>query len=52
MSIEQLAQELLELRQEDRDALERVGAIEVDAFEAFASEYVAIYPPCTNCHIP
>jgi hypothetical protein len=52
MTIEQLAQELLNLRHEDQDALESAAAVETEAFAAFASEYLAVAPPCTNCHIP
>jgi hypothetical protein len=52
MTIEQLAQELLDLRDDDRDALESAAEIESEAFAAFASEYLAVVRPCTNCHIP
>jgi hypothetical protein len=52
MTVEQLAQELLDLRNEDRDALEGAAEIENEAFAAFASEYLALVAPCTNCHIP
>jgi hypothetical protein len=52
MTIEQLAQEILDLRDEDRDALEGATAVETEAFAAFASEYLAMVRPCTNCHIP
>jgi hypothetical protein len=52
MTIEQLAQEILDLREDDRDALESAAEIEVEAFAAFASEYLAMVRPCTNCHIP
>jgi hypothetical protein len=52
MTIEQLAQELLDLRHEDRDELESAAEVENEAFAAFASEYLALARPCTNCHIP
>jgi hypothetical protein len=52
MPVEELAQHVLDLRQEDVASLEDATQVEVDAFAAFASEYVAIVPPCTNCHIP
>jgi len=52
MTVERLAQHVLDLRQEDVASLEDATQVEVDAFAAFASEYVAIVPPCTNCHIP
>jgi hypothetical protein len=52
MTIEQLAQELLDLRHEDLDALSSAAEIENEAFAAFASEYLAVARPCTNCHIP
>jgi len=52
MTIEELAQELLDLRTEDREELEGATQVEVEAFAAFASEYLAMVRPCTNCHIP
>jgi hypothetical protein len=52
MTVEELAQELLDLRVEDREELEGAIEVEVDAFAAFASEYMAMVRPCTNCHIP
>jgi hypothetical protein len=51
-TIAELAQRLLDLRDEDVAVLELATEIEADAFAAFASDYVAIYPPCTSCHIP
>jgi len=51
-TIETLAQRLLDLRDDDVAVLELATEIEADAFAAFASDYVAIYPPCTSCHIP
>jgi hypothetical protein len=52
ITVEQLAQHVLDLRDEDRASLELAGVVEAGAFQAFASDYAAIVPPCTNCHIP
>jgi hypothetical protein len=52
MTVEELAQHVLDLRHEDVASLGDATQVEVDAFAAFASEYVAIVPPCTNCHVP
>jgi hypothetical protein len=52
ITVEQLAQHVLDLRDEDRASLELAADVEADAFAAFASDYVAIVPPCTNCHVP
>ena len=49
-TLEELAQRVLDLREDDVALLELATEIEADAFAAFASDYVAIYPPCTSCH--
>jgi hypothetical protein len=50
MTIEQIAQQVLDLRNEDVEALAALADVETDAFAAFASEYMAIHPPCKGCH--
>jgi|tagenome__1003787_1003787.scaffolds.fasta_scaffold16933918_2 hypothetical protein len=51
-TLDVLAQRLLDFREDDVALLELATGTETDAFAAFASDYVAIYPPCTSCHIP
>ena len=51
-TLEELAQRVLDLRDDDVALLELATQVEADAFSAFASDYVAILPPCTSCHIP
>jgi hypothetical protein len=51
-TIDVLAQRMLDLRDDDVALLELATETETDAFAAFASDYLAIAPPCTNCHIP
>jgi hypothetical protein len=51
MSIQELASAFIDLRTEDEEALSQWARTESEAFEAFASAYLAAARPCgKGCH--